>query len=65
MVHSVYDFTGIDDCMVSTMSYTGCGRASACYGKTIGREGVLVGVKHIIWIKKKDPKEGCFGGGGN
>lgn len=30
----------------------------------IGREGVLVGVKHIIWIKKKDPKEGCFGGGG-
>lgn len=34
------------------------------YGKTIGRDGVLVEVKHIIWIEKKDPEESCFRGGG-
>lgn len=34
------------------------------YGKTIGRDGVLVEVKHIIWTEKKDSEESCFKGGG-
>lgn len=46
------------------MSYTGCGRGLVGYGKTIGRDDILVEVKHIIWTEKKDPEESCFRGGG-
>lgn len=47
------------------MFYIGCGRGLVGYGKIIGRDGVFVEVKYIIWIEKKDLEESCFRGGGN